>query len=163
MVVDAPSNDFTGTASLACAVAGPSDATSPATCGVTTSVSITRSTEPTATVIVTGEWMTVDVLPAVAFLAIRCLPRAPRQTLGVLALQAGFALALIVAVLFSLSVQLRQFGCGFDARAMRCNKLLRSNADRSISTDFQTDQYEQYFILGRIFIPQNIAVAANLL
>jgi hypothetical protein len=40
-------------------------------------------------------------MPVVAFFAIRWLPRAPRQTLPVLALQAGAALASIAPVLFS--------------------------------------------------------------
>ena len=39
-------------------------------------------------------------VPVVAFFAIKWLPRAPRQTLQVLALQAGAALAAIVAVFF---------------------------------------------------------------
>lgn len=38
-------------------------------------------------------------VPVVAFFAIKWLPRAPRQALGVLALQAGAALAAVVAVL----------------------------------------------------------------
>ena len=39
-------------------------------------------------------------VPVVAFFAIKWLPRAPRQTLQVLALQAGAALAAIAAVFF---------------------------------------------------------------
>ncbi len=39
-------------------------------------------------------------IPVVAFFAIKWLPRAPRQTLQVLALQAGAGLAAIVAVVF---------------------------------------------------------------
>ncbi|HVC38133.1 MAG TPA: hypothetical protein VNF46_07000 [Gammaproteobacteria bacterium] len=43
--------------------------------------------------------MVVQV-PVVAFFAIKWLPRAPRQTLQVLALQAGAALAAFAAVFF---------------------------------------------------------------
>ena len=39
-------------------------------------------------------------LPVVAFFAINWLPRAPRRTLQILALQTGAALAAIVAVFF---------------------------------------------------------------
>jgi hypothetical protein len=39
-------------------------------------------------------------IPVVAFFAIKWLPRAPRQTLHVLVLQAGAALAAIAAVFF---------------------------------------------------------------
>jgi hypothetical protein len=39
-------------------------------------------------------------VPVVAYFAIKWLPRAPRQALQVLALQAGAALAAIVAVFF---------------------------------------------------------------
>jgi len=39
-------------------------------------------------------------LPVIAFFAIKWLPRAPRQSLGVLALQAGAALASMAPVLF---------------------------------------------------------------
>jgi len=39
-------------------------------------------------------------IPVVAFFAIKWLPRAPRQAFPVLALQAGAALAAIVAVFF---------------------------------------------------------------
>jgi hypothetical protein len=39
-------------------------------------------------------------MPIVAFFAIKWLPRAPRQTLGVLALQAGAALASMAPVFF---------------------------------------------------------------
>lgn len=42
----------------------------------------------------------VAQVPIVAFFAIKWLPRAPRQTLLVLALQSGAALAAIVAVFF---------------------------------------------------------------
>ena len=39
-------------------------------------------------------------IPVVAFFAIKWLPRAPRQTLQILALQAGAALAAFAAVFF---------------------------------------------------------------
>ena len=39
-------------------------------------------------------------IPVVAFFAIKWLPRAPRQALGVLALQAGAGLAAFAAVFF---------------------------------------------------------------
>lgn len=39
-------------------------------------------------------------IPLVAFFAIRWLPQAPRQTLQVIALQAGAALAAMAAVMF---------------------------------------------------------------
>jgi hypothetical protein len=39
-------------------------------------------------------------IPIIAFFAIKWLPRAPRQTLRILALQAGAALAAIAAVVF---------------------------------------------------------------
>ena len=39
-------------------------------------------------------------LPVLAFFAIRWVPRAPRQTLGVLALQAGAVLASMAPVFF---------------------------------------------------------------
>ena len=39
-------------------------------------------------------------LPVLAYFAIRWLPRAPRQTLGVIALQAGAALASMAPVFF---------------------------------------------------------------
>ena len=52
-VTATPSNGFTGTVALTCAVTGPSGATNPATCNVTTSVSITGSSAATATLTVT--------------------------------------------------------------------------------------------------------------
>jgi len=42
----------------------------------------------------------VAQVPIVAFFAVKWLPRAPRQTLQVLALQAGAALAAFAAVFF---------------------------------------------------------------
>lgn len=42
----------------------------------------------------------VAQIPIVAFFAVRWLPRAPRKTLYMLALQAGAALAALVAVVF---------------------------------------------------------------
>ncbi len=39
-------------------------------------------------------------LPVVAFFAIKWLPRAPRQTLQILAMQAGAALAAVASVVF---------------------------------------------------------------
>jgi len=42
----------------------------------------------------------VAQVPIVAFFAVKWLPRAPRQTLQVLALQAGAALAVFAAVFF---------------------------------------------------------------
>lgn len=48
-----PSNGFTGTVALTCAVTGPPGATNPATCSVTTSVSITGSSPATGTLTVT--------------------------------------------------------------------------------------------------------------
>jgi len=42
----------------------------------------------------------VAQIPVVAYFAIKWLPRAPRQTLGVLALQAGAGIAAFAAVFF---------------------------------------------------------------
>ena len=44
--------------------------------------------------------LTVGQVPIVAFFGAKWLPRAPRQTVQVLALQAGAALAAIVSVIF---------------------------------------------------------------